>query len=263
MKKVEIPSLVGDNNNLEIRFPDAESDLNQDAEWCEVKLGGEWKRFRFHDYDEIYKVPGLYECIFYRTLKCNSPVRVTQLLAEAIQDNDVAPQTLRVLDFGAGNGMEGYELQSLGVDTVVGVDILQEAMDSTERDRPWCYADYLAADFTALSAADEKRLRDHKLNSMTIVAALGFGDIPTKAFLQALDLLETPAWIAFNIKEDFVQDRDESGFGEMLRELAREDVLRTHAYRRYRHRYSSNGVPLYYGAMVVSKEKAIPKHLLA
>ncbi len=262
MKQFEVPSLVGADNNVEIRFPDADADLTQDAEWFEVKLDGEWRRFRIHDYDEVYKVPGLYECVIYRTLKCNSPVRVTELLADALRDEEVSPKTLRVLDFGAGNGMEGQELQNLDVDHIVGADIIQEAMDATLRDRGWAYADYVVADFTALPPADEKRLRDHKLNALTVVAALGFGDIPTKAFAKAIALLETPAWIAFNIKEDFVQDRDESGFAEMLRELAREDVLRTHAYRRYRHRFSSSGKPLYYGAMVVTKQKDIPQRYL-
>ena len=163
MKQFEVPSLIGDGYNLEIRFPEAESDLAQDAEWFEARLDGEWRRFRIHDYDALYKVPGLYECVIYRALKCNSPVRVTEL---------------------------------------------------------------------------------------------------PRAYARAIDGLETPAWIAFNIKEDFVQDRDESGFAAMLRELAREDVLRTHAYRRYRHRFSSGGKPLYYGAMVVTKQKKIPGRFL-
>jgi hypothetical protein len=262
LKQFDIPSLIGDDNNLEIRFPDADANLDQDAEWFEANLGGEWKRLRIHDYDQVYMVPGLYECVVYRALKCNSPVKVTQLLAEAMADEDVSPGTLRVLDFGAGNGMEGLELQNLGVDHVVGADIIPEAKISTQRDRGWAYADYVVADFTNLSAAEEKQLRDHKLNAMTVVAALGFGDIPTRAFAKALDVLEAPAWVAFNIKEDFVQDRDESGFAELLRELAHDDILRTQAYRRYRHRYASNGEPLYYGAMVVTKQKPIPSHLL-
>jgi hypothetical protein len=263
MKQFEVPSMVGADNNLEIRFPEAESDLSQDAEWFEVKLDGEWKRLRIHDYDQVYMIPGLYECVVYRALKCNSPVKVTQLLAEAMADEeDASPKTLRVLDFGAGNGMEGVELQNLGVDFVVGADIIEEGKLSTERDRGWAYADYVVADFTALPEDDEKRLRGHKLNGMTIVAALGFGDIPTKAFAKAIDVLETPAWIAFNIKEDFVQERDESGFAEMLRELSREGVLRQQAYRRYRHRYSSSGKPLYYGAMVMTKQKEVPQRFL-
>jgi len=262
VKQFEVPSLIGDDHNLEIRFPEAESNLDQDAEWFEARLGGEWRRYRIHDYDQVYMIPGLYECVVYRALKCNSPVKVTQLLVEALNDDEVSPKTLRVLDFGAGNGMEGPELQNIGVDHVVGADIIEEGKISTERDRGWAYADYLVDDFTKLTPENEKRLRGHKLNAMTVVAALGFGDIPTKAFAKAIDVLDTPAYIAFNIKEDFVQDRDESGFAEMLRELAREDVLRTHAYRRYRHRFSSSGKPLYYGAMVVTKQKEIPKRFL-
>jgi hypothetical protein len=262
VKQFDVPSLVGDSNNLEIRFPEAESDLDQDAEWFEVRLGGEWKRYRIHDYDQVYMIPGLYECVVYRALKCNSPLRVTQLLAEALQDEEVSPKTLRVLDFGAGNGMEGPELQNLGIDHVVGADIIPEAKISTERDRPWAYADYVVADFTDLSAADEQRLRGHRLNAMTVVAALGFGDIPAKAFLTAIDLLETPAYLAFNIKEDFVQARDDSGFAELIRELAQRDVLHMQAYRRYQHRISCAGDPLYYIAMVATKEHPVPADML-
>ena len=87
---------------------------------------------------------------------------MTQLLADALADEEVSPKTLRVLDFGAGNGMEGQELQNLEVDHVVGADIIPEAMESTLRDRGWAYADYVVADFTALPADDEKRLRSHK-----------------------------------------------------------------------------------------------------
>src|SRR5690606_25337280 len=96
-------------------------------------------------------------------------------------------------------------------------------------------------------------------NAMTCVAALGFGDIPALAFLKSLDLLETPAWLAFNIKEDFVQERDTTGFAVLLRELAREDIVRVEAHRRYRHRMSSANEPLHYIAMVATKQREIPE----
>lgn len=261
MRKIDIPSMVGAQKQLEIRLPDSTDKLSQDEEWVEVLLDGKWERFRLHDYDELYRVPGLYESLYYRTLRCNSPVRVASLLAEVLEDHYVPPETLRVLDFGAGNGMVGYELQSIGASVVVGVDIIEEAKEATLRDRAWCYADYFIADLTDPPEDVAKEIRNYQLNCLTCVAALGFGDIPAEAFLNAIDLLEPTGWIAFNIKEDFMQDRDKSGFAELIRALGREDVIQMQAYRRYQHRVSIAGEALYYGAMIAAKLKDVPGHL--
>jgi len=235
--------------------------LTQDEEWFEILVDGRWQRRRLHDYHELYNIPGLYEALFNKALKTSSPLRVVNLLMDVMSDTEDAPESLRVLDLGAGNGMVGHELQNYNVDLCVGADIIPEAKEATMRDRPWCYDDYFVADFTQLDPAVANRIRDHRLNALTCVAALGFGDIPAKAFLNAIDLLETPAYLAFNIKEDFVQERDTSGFAELIRELARRDVIHMQAYRRYQHRVSCAGEPLYYIAMVATKEKDVPADL--
>ena len=49
----------------------------------------------------------------------------------------------------------------------------------------------------------------------------------------------------------------------MIRELSRRDVLRIEAYRRYQHRISCAGEPLYYIAMVARKLQEIPGDLRA
>ena len=90
------------------------------------------------------------------------------------------------------------------------------------------------------------------------MATLGFGDIPPEAFATALSLIGTPGWLAFNIKEDFLYERDDSGFAKMVRALHRLDVIRIEAYRRYRHRLAVDGRPLYYVAMVASKREPMP-----
>lgn len=244
--------------SLTLRFPDHGADLPQDEEWCELRVAQQWRRLRFHDYDEIYRVPGLYESLFYRALRCNSPKRVVGLLREVMADAGQRPDGLRVLDVGAGNGMVGEELRHLGVAAVHGIDIIAEARDATLRDRPWVYDEYHVVDLCDLPEPVEKRLRRAQLNALTVVAALGFGDVPAAAFLGALDLLEPRGWLAFNIKEDFIQDRDDSGFAELLRQLRSADVIRMQAYRRYRHRLSAQGRPLHYVAMVATKERDLP-----
>jgi hypothetical protein len=236
--------------------------LSQDEEWFEVLVDGRWQRRRLHDYHELYNIPGLYEALFNKTLKTSSPLRVVNLLTDVMADTPDRPEDLRVLDLGAGNGMVGHELQNYNVDLCVGADIIPEAKEATLRDRPWCYDDYFIADFTNLDAAVAERIRDYHLNSLACVAALGFGDIPAEAFLTAIDLLETPAYLAFNIKEDFVQERDTSGFADLIRELAQRDIIHMQAYRRYQHRISCTGEPLYYIAMVATKEREIPADML-
>ena len=53
--------------------------------------------------------------IFYRTLMCNSPHQVASILIDVLTELRMTPSQLRVLDFGAGNGMAGEALQRIGV----------------------------------------------------------------------------------------------------------------------------------------------------
>jgi len=232
--------------------------LSQDEEWCVVTVEGSRKRIRFHDYASIYEIPGLYEQLFYDRLKCSSPYRVSRLLAEVVRERGQKPEDLRVLDLGAGNGMVGDELDTLGVKTIVGVDIIPQARSAAMRDRKGIYQEYFVTDMTDLSKDTARRLVTKELNCLTTVATLGFNDIPPKAFSEALSLVSTPGWLAFNIKEDFLYDRDDSGFARLVRELSRLGVIRIEAYRRYRHRLAIDGRPLYYVAMIARKQKEIP-----
>ena len=232
--------------------------LSQDEEWCVVTVDGRQKRIRFHDYASIYEIPGLYESIFYDRLKCSSPYRVSQLLVDVMREHGQGPADLKVLDLGAGNGMVGDELHARGAESFVGVDIIPEARSAAIRDRKGVYDEYLVTDMTDLSEETAERLLSKNLNCLTTVATLGFGDIPPQAFEAALSLVSTPGWIAFNIKEDFLYERDESGFARLVRELSRNQVIRIEAYRRYRHRLAIDGSPLYYVAMVATKQKEIP-----
>ena len=225
----------------------------QDREWCEVLQGGICRRLRFHDYHEIYRVPGLYELLFYDCLKCCSPSRVIGLLAEVLAEEEVPPAGLRALDVGAGNGMVGEELRRLGLAELVGLDIIPEARQAAERDRPGIYDEYVVADLTNLTSVQRQSLRRRRFDLMTTVAALGFGDIPPAAFLEALAMVETGGWLAFNIKENFLFERDVTGFCRAVRNLQQRESIRVHAYRRYRHRFSTSGEGLYYVAVVARK----------
>ncbi|MEM8835385.1 MAG: methyltransferase domain-containing protein [Planctomycetota bacterium] len=254
------PSLK--RRSYRIRFPRPDDPLTQDTEWCEVFLDDEWRTFRFHDYSEIYSIPGLYERLFYKTLKCSSPLKVVDLLAETVAEYDVRPEELRVLDVGAGNGMVGQRLHELGVEEVVGIDIIPEAAAATDRDRPGMYDDYIVGDLTELRDEQRSRIEAAGVNCMTVVAALGFGDIPVRAFTSAYNFVEPGGWVAFNLKEQFVDLEDSTGFAKLIRRLTESDMLRMHSYRRYCHRLSVSGERLYYVAMVARKRADVGEELI-
>ena len=244
------------NGRFEINFP-AGNGADQDQEWCEVVLDGEPRRIRFHDYHEIYDVPGLYEQLFYEELRCQSPTVVCGLFAEMLREGGYEASSLRVLDVGAGNGMVGEELRRLGAGAVVGVDIIQEAADAAERDRPEVYDEYVVTDLTMMPHRVRSTLESYKLNSLTSVAALGFGDMPPLAFAEAYNLISEHGWIAFCIRDRFLEEQG-SGFQELVERMMEEGAMELRTQQRYRHRNSSRGEPLHYIAMVAEKHSDVP-----
>ncbi len=250
-------------NRHHVRFsPTKGHDLAQDeAYFLLTELGREYK-FRFHDYDQIYSRPGLYEQIFYDRLRCTSPKKVGENLKGAIAATEQSITELRVLDLGAGNGMMGEVLRSFGVARIVGADIIPEARDAADRDRPGVYDEYYVADFFALEEETQSELKDWSINCLTSVAALGFDDIPVRAFYAAMNCVEDAGWIAFNIKETFLDNSDDSGFSRFIRELIFSEYLDIHHLERYRHRLSMEGEPLYYFSLVAQKMADIPEIIL-
>jgi len=164
----------------------------------------------------------------------------------------------RVLDLGAGNGMMGEVMKNYGVSRLVGADIIPEARDACFRDRPAVYDEYYVADFTNLSEEQKAQLFDWSIDCLTSVAALGFGDIPPRAFFQALQFVNPDGWVAFNIKDTFLDNSDTSGFSRFVRELIFSEYLDIYHMEKYRHRFSMEGTPLYYFALVAQKTAEIP-----
>ena len=220
------------------------------------------EKIRFHDYDKIYNIPGLYEQVFYDRLKCVSPSKVSAILHSTISQTVENFSELRVLDLGAGNGMMGEELKKHGVARLIGVDIIQEAYEATLRDRPGLYDAYYIEDFCNLNPEVKQEISLWHLDCMVTVAALGFGDIPTKAFIQAFNIIKSEGWIAFNIKETFLDTSDDSGFSRMIRELIFSEYLDIYHIERYRHRNSMEGEPLFYFAIAGRKNADVPDEFL-
>jgi SAM-dependent methyltransferase len=237
-----------------LRLPDeASATASQDEEWCEVEIDGATRRLRFHDYTEIYSIPGLYERLIYERLGCQSPRVIARLLASELESRGEDLGSLRVLDLGAGNGIVAEELADIGDGRYVGVDIIQAAADAAERDRPGLYDEYVVADLLDPDSGAAERLDRQSLNALTCVAALGFGDIPPEVFCEALRHVETPALVAYTIKDSFLGDKDPSGFSDLVDRLEREGSLVTISRERYQHRLNWAGEPLHYVAVLAEK----------
>ncbi len=81
---------------------------------------------------------------------------------------------------------------------------------------------------------------------------------PTKAFIEAFNIIKAEGWVAFNIKETFFDNSDETGFSIMIRELIFSKFLDIYHIERYRHRLSIEGEPLYYFAIAGRKNANVP-----
>jgi predicted TPR repeat methyltransferase len=247
-----------------ICFPASDqTQLEQGESTFTTGLPGHEARIRFHDYAAIYARPGLYEQLFYDRLKCASPRKLVELLDQVVTAAGEDTSRLRVLDVGAGNGMVGELLFEQGAARVVGVDILPEAQAAAARDRPGVYDAYYVLDLTRDHDPLRRELEDWNFDAMTCVAAIGFGDIPVAAFRTAYNLVADGGWVAFNIKETFLDRDDSSGFSQLIQRLIHDDYLRLHHLERYRHRLSIEGRPLHYYAVVGRKCRDLDDACLA
>ena len=242
-----------------IQFPPLDANhLAQDEVTFQLIEDEQRLELRLHDYGQIYLRPGLYEQVYYDRLKCSSPKKVGELLKLTLDASEQNFTELRVLDLGAGNGMMGEIMKGYGVARLIGADIIPEAWTACDRDRPGVYDEYYVADFTNLKPELIEEISGWSIDCVTSVAALGFGDIPPKAFFQALQFISVGGWVAFNIKETFLGNSDTSGFSRFIRELIFSEYLDIHHLERYRHRLSVEGTPLYYFALVARKTAEIP-----
>ena len=237
----------------QIIFPNTLEYMDQDKEWVLLNDGDSSKKIRLHEYAEIFSIPGLYEELIYEKLKCNSPSVVCDMLKEEMEKINEFSEQFCVLDFGAGNGIVGECLKNrIDCENIVGIDIIPEARKAAYRDRPDIYDNYYIIDMTQLDKENEAILCECNFNILITVAALGFNDIPTRAFINAFNIIEEGGWVAFNIKDRFLSDNDTSGFKEAINSMTSNNlkILNT---KRYCHRFSIDGKPLYYIAVVGRK----------
>ncbi len=240
------------NSNYKIILPEVQQALDQDEEWITVDFGTHQEKVRFHDYDRIYQIEGLYEKIFYEELKCESPRVLSEMLCNAVEEEQEELKELRILDFGAGNGMVGERLNEFNPELIIGVDILEEAKMAQQRDRAEIYDAYHVLDMGKLEDTKAEQLKAYDFNTLITVAALGFDDIPPQSLINSFNLIEDNGWFAFNIRDKFLTQKDNTGFGAVIDWLSEEHLV-IKDEKKYRHRYSVAGEPLEYIAFVGKK----------
>lgn len=250
-------------HRIEFPPPSGERTPDQDEAAFYLVENGAREKIRFHEYGEIYRRQGLYEQLFYDRLKCQSPGKVSEILQATLEKNSAQHSELRVLDLGGGNGMSGEAVAKYGVARLVGVDIVPEAKEAAFRDRPGLYDHYYVCDMGNLNDHEREELEAWNFDCLLTVAALGFGDIPAPVLAEGFNLVSDHAWIAFNIKDTFLDPAEHSGFSRMIRELIFSDYLELHHMERYRHRLAIDGKPLYYYAVVARKTgKPMPEGMV-
>ncbi|WP_205868933.1 class I SAM-dependent DNA methyltransferase [Mycolicibacter senuensis] len=185
-----------------------------------------------------------------------------ELLERALQTEREPLTELRVLDLGAGNGMMGEVLKRDGVARLVGIDIIPEARDAAYRDRPTVYDAYYVTDLADVDSRVHGELMEWNFDCLTCVAALGFGDIPPRAFINAVRLIKPNGWLAFNIKHSFLDADDQTGFSRLVRALVFSRYFEVYHLELYRHRLSMEGRQLFYYALVGRLTATLPDNFL-
>lgn len=223
-----------------------------DDDFIIVHHEDEIRRIRLDDYGALYEVPGLYEDVIYDRLLCQSPRVVVGMLLDEMKTLHQNPTGLRILDFGAGNGIVGELLRRYQVQTLVGLDILNQAQYACLRDRPGVYDRYIVADLAQPDPTLLRELARYGFNALITVAALGRGGIDSEGFAKAVRLVEDGGWVAFNVRDRNQQGDRDPVVRETVELITRQGV-EILSRSTYIHRRSLRGEPIHYRAYVGRK----------
>jgi hypothetical protein len=213
---------------------------------------GRADRFRLHEYDRVYAVPGLYEEVVQRRLQSASATVLAERLTACAAGAGLQPAGLAVFDLGAGNGVSGEELRARGVRALVASDSSAAARQAAQRDRPGLYAEYLVGDTDELPQVAEL-IREHRLNAIVASGALGLGHISADSFHRLWSAFGAGAWFAVSLHEDLAEPGG-SDFGDYLAGFEeREDGGEILVREPFRHRLTMAGEPITYVAIVARK----------
>ena len=224
-----------------------------DGEYVGLQNGSAGEEIvHLHDYERIYDVPGLYEHVVQRLLRCRSPQVAAEGLAHALDRLGLDPAEIVLLDLGAGTGIVGELASGLGIGTVIALDALEAAHLACLRDRPGIYRDYLVGDLALPPPELLARLRRRRPTALVSAGAFGGTHAPPAALINALALLPTGAPVVFTIDERWMQSDGPGGFRVPVSRLVSSGRLRVLRRSRFQHRLSTTGSPIYYELIVAA-----------
>ena len=218
---------------------------SQGNEWFKIKLSnGKERELTTWDYKEIYAYPNLYEMLYCDLLKYGIFEALGELLFE------YAPQTyneLRVLDVACGSGLMGKFLKEkspIKVKTLVGIDILPDALVALKRDNPNIY------DETHLVTKVEDLHFSTKATFNCLCICGGANHIKLAEFQQYLNLIESKAYIVFNLLADNTHHKRTN----ILNWFSENENLVFCKSNIYKHRNLMNGKPVFHEAFLFQKK---------
>ena len=203
-----------------------------------------------HQYGEIYKVPGLYEFIFYETLQCRSHTFMVGMLEKALrqeENNGLLKSTF--LDFGAGTGLVGEELRKIGVERIIGLDILPRAMEAYQTAGGTSYEIYLIDNMSNPKKQTVQTIMEYGPHVAITVSALGFNDVPAVAFNNVLSFLAPNDLFAFNLCSKILEN-GQAEYNEVISALEGCRKVEFLDKQKYVHRYSPGGKEILYHGFV-------------
>jgi predicted TPR repeat methyltransferase len=203
-----------------------------------------------HDYPRIYAVPGLYEYVVQEVLRCRSPQVAVGGFLRALTRLGIEPSSMTVLDVGSGTGLVGELVRGGGVARIVGIDSLAEGRMACIRDRPGIYTDYLIGDLSSRSGTLPAQLRGYGLGGLISAGAFGGTHAPPAALINALSVLPPGAPVAITIDERWMDNSDPDGFGAAIEQLTERGDLALMERKRFQHRITTTGEPIFYDLIV-------------
>ena len=214
---------------------------------------GRRKRIELHDYDRMYAIPGLYEEVVHRRLRCASPAKLAEVLLRVAELEGRPPHLLRVLDLGAGNGIVGEELRARGVRVLAATDSAKRAREAAARDRPGLYAPYVLADANGQPAELGSVVRELGINCVVCAGALGFEHIEAHSLVELWDLLPPGAMFALTVHERLAEPGASEVGDELALLRAGEADTEIVISERFVHRLTIAGDPIHYLAIGARK----------
>ena len=252
--------------DYQIRFPEESSDFRNQEHFFVSQKGNE-KKYTLQQYREVFNVPLLYEAVT-SMLKYQSPETLAMQLITQVIKAKTNIDSLVVLDIAAGTGLIGKHLASLGVKSIVGVDIIAEAAEAAQRDYPNVYEKYYVEDLTDITPATQQELANRGFNCLVCCSSLSC-HFPIQGFINSFNLIENNNWVAFNVNTYIIEELDNTEvfeykkaaeFGQLYHQMIKAGILEVTNKHYYLHRLLMNGKALNYVAVTARKRGDIPKN---